>query len=275
MRWINTLERRFGHLAVPGLLRIVVAFNALIFLMLMVKPEFVDWLELRPDRIMAGEVWRLFTYILIPRVSVDSQLSVLWAFIYLNFLWLMGEGLEQAWGSFKLNLFYLLGMIGTTVAAFCFNADSATGIFLNLSLFFAFATLFPNYPILLFLILPVRVKWIALFSFALVLLELAGGSASNRLAIAVSLINYAVFFGPEWITYLRERGRVIQRQQQFRADTGADDATATLHHCKVCGRTEATSPDLDFRVAGDGEEYCLAHLPSRRAAEEVPPALPG
>jgi hypothetical protein len=273
MRWINALERRFGYLAIPGLLRIIVAFNALVFLLLIAKPEFKEWLELRPDRIMAGEVWRLVTFVFIPQVNFGSEFAVLWEFVYLNFLWLMGEGLEQAWGSFKLNFFYLLGMIGTSVAALCFNDSDATGLFLNLSLFFAFATLFPNYPVLLFFVLPIRVKWIALGVFVLVILPLLAGPATTRLSIGVSLLNYAVFFGADWVAYWRQSGRAVQRQQQSHLGQPADEET-TLHHCKVCGRTEATSPDLDFRVADDGEEYCLAHLPSRRAAEEFPPPLP-
>ena len=274
MRWINALERRFGHLAVPGLLRIIVAFNTLVYLLLVVNPDFEDWLDLRPARIMAGEVWRLFSYVLIPQASIHSPLGVLWVFLYLNLLWLMGEGLEQAWGSFKLNLFYLLGMVGTTVAAFCFGADDATGFYLNLSLFFAFATLFPNFPIMLFFIVPVRVKWIALFSCVAVLFPLLTGTMGDRLIVGVSLLNYLLFFGPDWITYWREQGRTIRRQQKFKA-VQTVEPEETLHHCKICGRTEATSPELDFRVADDGEEYCLAHLPSRRAsAVEVPPPLP-
>jgi hypothetical protein len=273
MRWITALERRFGYLAIPGLLRIIVAFNALVYLLLVAKPEFKELLDLRPDRIMAGEVWRLVSFIFIPQISLGGQMSVLWEFVYLNLLWLMGEGLEQAWGSFKLNLFYLLGVIGTAAAAFILNATSANGVFLNLSLFFAFATLFPNYPVLVFFVLPVRVKWIALVSFALLLMQLAVPSVANRLAILVSLANYALFFGPDWVSYWRQHGKTALRQQQFQAAQQQEEE-ATLHHCKVCGRTEATSPDLDFRVAGDGEEYCLAHLPSRRGAEEMPPPLP-
>jgi hypothetical protein len=273
MRWINSLERRFGYLAIPGLLRIVVAFNALVFLLLIAKPEFKNWLDLRPDRIMAGEVWRLVSFVFIPQVNFGSEFAVLWEFVYLNFLWLMGEGLEQAWGSFKLNCFYLLGMIGTSVAALCFNDSDATGLFLNLSLFFAFATLFPNYPVLLFFVVPIRVKWIALGVFVLVIPPLLGGPAATRLSIVVSLINYVAFFGADWVGYWRQRGRGGRRQPPVQPAPAAEEES-TLHHCKVCGRTEATSPDLDFRVAGDGEEYCLAHLPSRRATEEVPPPLP-
>ena len=275
MRWINVLERRFGQLAVPGLMRIIVAFNALVFLLATVRPELVDMLELQPDRVLHGEVWRLFSYIFIPQVGIGGQLSVLWVFLYLNFLWLLGEGLEQAWGSFKLNLYYLTGMLGTTVAVFLLHAPGASGMYLNMSLFYAFATLFPNYPILLFFIVPVRVKWVALVSLAFVSLQLIAGYSTDRLAILVALINYLLFFGPSWLTYWREQGRTVTRRQEFQV-AQQREAEETLHHCKTCGRTEVSSPELEFRVASDGEEYCVAHLPSRRdpVTVDLPPPLP-
>jgi hypothetical protein len=273
MRWINALERRFGYLAIPGLLRIVVALNAVVFLLLMQKPELIGWINLQPERVLRGEVWRLVSFVFIPQISLGSQLGWFWEFVYLSFLWLMGEGLEQAWGCFKLNLFYLLGVVLTAGAAFCLDGVDATGVFVNMSVVFAFATLFPNYPILVFFVLPIRVKWIALLAFLGVLPVLLFGPPAVRLTILASWLNYGVFFGADWVVYWRQNGRAIQRQQQFHAVQQAEEE-ATLHHCKVCGRTEATSPDLDFRVADDGEEYCLAHLPSRRAAEEVPPPLP-
>ena len=278
MRWINALERRFGHLAVPGLMRIIVAFNALVFLLATAKPELVGVLELRPDRVMQGEVWRLVSYIFIPDVSLFGLPPVLAALLYLQFLWLLGEGLEQAWGSFKLNLYYLTGMLGTAAVAFFFRAQDPNGVYLNMSLFYAFATLFPNYPILLFFVIPVRVKWIALFTLALVAIKLVVGSPIDQLTILVALINYLVFFGPAWLAYWREQGRTVARRQQFQtAQVAAAIAEETLHHCKACGRTEVSTPDLEFRVASDGEEYCVAHLPSRRgltASVEMPPPLP-
>ena len=272
MRWINALERRFGQLAIPGLMRIIVAFNALVFLMMTVKPHFDDFLTLRPERVMAGEVWRLVSYIFIPQIG-GGDYRVLYAFMYLQFLWLIGEGLEQAWGSFKLNLFYFVGMVGTTVAVFFFDAADATGVYLNLSLFFAFATLFSNFPILLFFVIPVRVKWIALFFLGLVGIKLIGGPATARLTILVSLVNYLLFFAPAWLTYWREQGRTAARRQQFQIAQHREP-DETLHHCKTCGRTEVSSPELEFRVSSDGEEYCLAHLPSRRGVMEMPPPLP-
>ena len=272
MRWLNTLERRFGTLAVPGLIRVIVALNVLVYLMLLTKPDFAEVLTLQPDKVRQGEVWRLVSYVFIPPISLKSPFSFLWAFFYLNLLWLMGEGLEQAWGSFKLNVYYLCGMLGTTVAVLLLGAANTTGVWINTSLFFAFATLFPNFPMILYII-PVRVKWIALFSLAGVVLQLLGGTFSTRVAILVSLSNYLVFFGPEWLRQWREDGRTVKRRQQFQV-AQKQDAAETLHHCKVCASTEVSAPEKEFRVAADGEEYCLQHLPSRRDEAGTPPVLP-
>src|SRR6266542_2000437 len=102
MRWLDTLERRFGFLGIPGLIRIVVAFTAL---------------DLNPERLRHGEIWRLVTYIFIPQTF-----SFLWIIFVLWFLWFIGEGLERAWGSFRLTLYFLVGMIGTTAAALFFGS---------------------------------------------------------------------------------------------------------------------------------------------------------
>ena len=279
MRWINALERRFGHLAVPGLMRIIVAFNVLVFLLLHTEPDFVHVLELRPDRVMAGEAWRLISFVFIPSPISSSGgapefLPILYFFLYLNMLWLMGEGLEQAWGSFKLNLFYLVGVIGTAAAACFFNVGDATGFYLNTSLFLAFATLFPNFPILVFFVLPVPAKWLALMTFLILAWTFLGSPLAVRVGTAVALANYLLFFGPAWISRWREQGRIAKRQQEFQMAQHVEEDDAALHHCRICGRTEISSPELDFRVASDGEEYCLVHLPSRRGLPETPPPLP-
>ncbi len=271
MRWISTLERRFGHLAIPGLMRVIVMCNVLVYVMMFSKPEIVEVLTLRPERVIAGEVWRLVSYIFIPATSAGGRanmvpLNLLLALFYFNFLWYMGDGLERAWGSFKFNLFYLVGMVGTTVAVFFFGSGDVSGLYLNLSLFFAFATLFPNFPILLWFIIPVPAKWIALVSLGFTGLAFVDGSSSTRLAILVSLANYLLFFGYEWARIWREQGRTIARRQQFQMAARVE-ADETLHHCKICGATEASAPDREFRVAADGEEYCLTHLPSRQEVQ--------
>lgn len=122
-------------------------------------------------------------------------------------------------------------------------------------------------------VLPVRVKWLALLSMGFVFLQMLLGTNTEHVAIAVSLANYILFFGPVWLQHVRERGQVAERQQQFQIARQAE-AEETLHHCKVCGRNEINAPDMEFRVASDGEEYCFLHLPSRRGEIEMPPPLP-
>src|SRR5579862_8959481 len=144
MKWLNALEVKFSHLAIPGLIRMVILLNVLVFLILRVRPEFAAIIWLDPTAVMHGEVWRLVTYILIPPYAgVQSSTGLIWIIFAINFLWFIGDGLEHAWGAFKLNAFYFIGMLGCTVATFFFPGMAANAC-LNLTLLYAFATIYPN-----------------------------------------------------------------------------------------------------------------------------------
>jgi membrane associated rhomboid family serine protease len=258
MKWIDRAEARFGHLAIPHLMRYVAALVALSYVLYKVNPAFIRVIDLDPGRIMAGEVWRLFTYIFIPQWGPFIPEGIGAAF-YIFYLWWIGDGVEHAMGSFKLNVFYLLGMIGTTIAAFFFGSNFS-GAMLNSSLFFAFARFYPDAMIYLFYILPVKVKWMAWVSAALILLSFLTNGWSYRCAVLVALGNYILFFGREILLEARHRSDVAARRQRFeKAVTVPDDFA--LHRCEACGRTEHSSPDLEFRVAKNGHEYCVEHLP--------------
>src|SRR5438128_2247184 len=107
MKWIDSLEAKFGRFAVPGLTRMIVALNVLVFVIARLNHDYISWLVLDRESVLHGQVWRLVTYIFIP-----PTLSLIWIIFAMQFIWLVGEGLEHAWGAFKLNLFYLCGMIG-------------------------------------------------------------------------------------------------------------------------------------------------------------------
>ena len=256
MKWIDRAEVRFGHLAVPGLLRIVAGFNALCFVLVKINPRFIELLYLDRNLVMQGEVWRLFTYLFVPSIG---GLFPDWfgAAIYIIYLIWMGDGLERAMGAFRLTLFYLLGMVGTTAAVFLANADP-TGFLLNSSLFFAFARFYPDTTIYLFFILPLKMKWMAWISAAFLLLGFLAGSWAYRVALLVALGNYFVFFGAEIFHEIRHRQEGATRRRRFEDATAESEA---LHRCAICGRTEHAAPDLEFRVSRDGNEYCAEHLP--------------
>lgn len=256
---LDKLERRFGFLAIPGLIRIVIVFTALVWGLMWLNPSFRSALDLDPVRIRQGEVWRLVTYIFIPRgVGTSGVMQPLWVLLFLWFLWFIGEGLEQAWGAFRLTLYFVVGMMGTTVAAFFFGARFSNSM-LYASLFFAFARFYPDQVIYLFFILPAKIKWIAWVSAALLLFGFVVGTNSYRMALVAALANYFIFFGPEIIHDARHRGEVSARRKRY-AQSSRSEAEP-LHKCAVCGATELSDPNLDFRVARDGEEYCMAHLP--------------
>lgn len=268
MTWLDKLEKRLGFLAIPRLIRVIVGFNALVFVLAQISSPngqrvadsaFVRALELDRGAVMHGQLWRLFTYIFIPQTF-----SPLWVIFALWFLYYVGEGLEQAWGSFRVTLYYLVGMIGTTVAAFFFGGNFANGV-LNASLFFAFAWFYPDEVIYVFFVLPVRIKWLAWASAAFLLFGFVVGTPPYRVALVVAFANYLLFFGPEIVRQARDRRAVSSRRKRFEIQS-RDAETEPLHRCAVCGATELTDPTLEFRVAADGEEYCLPHLVQTKVA---------
>ena len=258
MTWLDKLERRIGWIAIPGLPRILVGFAALVFGLAWLLPGFISMLTLDPIKIRHGEVWRLVTYIFIPQT-----LSPLWFLFALWFLWWVGEGVERAWGPFRLTLYFLVGMIGTTAAAFFFGSNFSNSMLL-MSLFLAFAHFYPEEIIYILFILPVRIKWLAWVAGAFLLLGFFVNSNSYRASLVAALANYLIFFGHHFFSKAKHRHEVTTRRKRFE-DQGRSE-TEPLHKCAVCGKTELTDPDLEFRVASNGEEYCMNHLPSAQTA---------
>ncbi|HEX8077931.1 MAG TPA: rhomboid family intramembrane serine protease [Chthoniobacterales bacterium] len=260
MTFLDKLERRIGFIAIPGLIRIVVMFTALVCVLAYVDQHFLSVLELKPELIKRGQVWRLVTYIFIPTspLQAGSLISPLWAVLALWFLWFIGDGLERAWGAFRLTLYFIVGMIGVTIAAFLLHAPFSNGM-LGASLFFAFAWFYPDEVIYVMFILPVKIKWLAWITAAFLLFGFATAPNSIRLAMLLALSNYFVFFGPQIFQNVRNRKEIAGRRKRFEVQTRSEEEP--LHKCATCGATELSDPSLEFRVARDGEEYCLAHLP--------------
>lgn len=262
MSWIQRLERRLEPYAITNLTLFIVIGQT--FLLLTSLLELIDLrlCVLVPALAQAGEWWRLFTFVFIPPPA--SPLFVAFA-LYLLFLY--GSALERHWGAFRYNLFLLTGYILTTGLAFFAPFSVTTNIFIGGSIFLAFAWLNPNFEILVFFVLPVKIKWLALIAWLGYAYEFIAGGPAAKLAVAAALGNFFIFFGHDlWLT-IRHRSRRIQTEQKRRAETGVNDSAR--HTCTVCGRTDVTHPQLDFRYAADDRCYCTEHLPSRRTAPPV------
>lgn len=143
--------------------------------------------------VMQGQVWRLITFIFVP----TSSSNPIFFFLTLYFYWFIGSTLQNAWGDFRFNLYYLCGVIGTIIAAVITGYTTAT--YLNMSLFFAYAMLYPNQQVLLFFIIPVKMKYLAWLNAGFFALTFITGNIAIKLAIVFSLINFLLFFGPDTI----------------------------------------------------------------------------
>lgn len=262
MNWIIILERKFGRYAISGLMRYVAVLNAVAFIIYKYYPHSFQYIDLDPAAVMHGELWRLVTYIFIPQLgNIIPTPDWFNAAMWVLFMWWVGDGLEAVWGAFKLNVFYFLGMIGTTIAAFFFG-HAFSNLMLNSSVFFAFARYYPDVMIYFAYVLPVKVRWLAwIYGLLLVSGLVLNYSAGYVSAVGVAFANYLLFFGRQIWQEAGHRAAVSQRRQNFqRAVARGDDA---LHRCEVCNRTELSDPDLEFRVTADGNEYCLDHLPAK------------
>lgn len=253
------------RLAVPGLIRYVALLNALVFVLHLLAPGYLTILELDPRLILQGEVWRLLTWIFIP-----ETLSPFWIFFALLFLLYLGDGLEEAMGAPRLTLFYASGVLLCTMVNFVLGLQGGgagvgrANTFLNLSLLLAFATLYPDFKVLVFFLLPVRIAWLAGLSVVLMVLAVLGQPPVAAATLGAALLNYLLFFRRDLMGRMGLPGRGAPRRSPLRPSGSKDGANeSALHRCSICGRTEQTDPELDFRVAQSGSEYCLEHLPGR------------
>jgi hypothetical protein len=215
---------------------------------------YVNQLALVPSLVLRGQIWRLVTYVFIP-----PNASPLWIVFVLYFYYMIGTSLEHEWGSFKFNLYYLIGMAGTTIAAFI-SGGSATSVYLNLSLLLAFARLFPDYELLLFFFLPVKVKYLGLLNWLFIGFTVLTEPLPFKIAAVASVINYFVFFGKDISVELKTGRQSYHNRKRFQ---GQLVQKSTMHRCIICGVTEDDDPDMEFRYCSKCEgdyEYCMKHL---------------
>ena len=212
MKWLNKLERKLGRLAIQNLMLYIVFGMAAVYL-LNVAMGFNAYglLSFNPALIMRGEIWRLFTFIFIP-----PQSSPIFIILALYFYYMIGNTLEYQWGSFKFNMYYLFGIVGTIIAGLI--AGHTGNTYLNLSLFLAFAYLFPDVEVRLFFIIPIKVKWLAYLDWFLFIVTIITGTLPAKLAAIAALINFFIFFGEDLINYFKNKRRYGSVQRNFKRE---------------------------------------------------------
>lgn len=211
--WLEKIERRMPGLGIPNLAAYLVGAQALGFLLVLFEPRAWDLLVLDPRMVLKGEVWRLVTFLALPLST-----SWLWMVFVLYFIYFIVNGIEEEWGEFKTTFYVLVSLALTVGFSFVFMAPITNIAHFQSTLFLAAATIAPEYRILLFLVLPVKMKWLAWITLAYILWALAAGPWLDRLYLLTIYSNYMLFFGPYFIARLKQ----IHRREKFRRQTRSD-----------------------------------------------------
>ena len=200
-KYLDKLERKFGKYAVSQLMLFIVIGMGIVYVFdyfLSVKPEntvsITQLLYFDLDEIKHGQVWRAISFLLLPPLAGN----VIFVAFELYFLWLYGESLESQWGCFKFNVFYLIGVIATIITGLL--TGYAVNAYLNLSLFLAFAIVFPDYVVNIFFIIPVKVKWLGMLVGVGMVWNFITGTWQVKFLILIAFANIILFFGKDFFS---------------------------------------------------------------------------
>ena len=178
MNWLTKLERKYGRICIPNLISILVGAQILVYAVELFVNQYISlYLSLNRTALLVGQLWRVITFVFVP-FSGGGPLSVV---LGIYFTWFIGSALENEWGDFRFNLYILLGMVGAVAA--CLLTGYADTYCLSL--------------VLLFFVIPIRVKYFGLFAGALWLLSFLGAGAAGKLNYLLCMVNFLVFFGPQ------------------------------------------------------------------------------
>ena len=257
---------RFG---IPNLMLYIVVISLAVWLLSIMDESktLLSYFTFSPELILKGQVWRLISFIFIP------QSLSLWALLFFYFYYWIGSTLEREWGTARFNIFIFSGIFLTIIYGLViyFITKQSVNIgtyYIYLSMFFSFATLFPNMQILLFFIIPIRIKWLALLDAVYFVAMIIQNSFPYNLLPVIAMLNYFVFFGGSLIDELKrfrkgngKTSREFRRKvTQIKYEDNLKDYT---YKCEVCGKTDAEYPELEFRYCSRCAGYhcfCSEHI---------------
>lgn len=278
MSLMKRLESYVRPWAIPNITSYLIAGQILLYVYYRIEENAaanfdVTRFWLMPGAVFQGEVWRLVTFIFSPPLTKSLLVIFFWLILYL-----CGTSLERVWGTVRLNVYILLGILAMLVADFAIyfvvgpgiSADAKknllnltggfvdTSTFLYSSLFLAFCRLFPDYVFRLFLILPIRVRWLGIMQWCAYGFLLLRSDGVGRVLVLASVFNYLVFFA-------RGHWRDVkhgQRRRAFQAKT-KEASKPLVHECRICGLDSETAPRTLFRYCSKCAGqccYCPDHI---------------
>ena len=196
--FLNKLERKIGRYAIPQLTKYMILtyiIGYILYFINLAGIPILQFIYMSPRLILHGQIWRLFTWIFMPPSAPG-----IFTIIMLLFYYQIGTALEQTWGDFKYNFYIFSGLVMMVIGAFVLHAfgyeveGMFTTYYVNMSIFLAFAACYPDMQIMLYFIIPLKIKYLAFVDVAFLVYQALVSSWSERVAIIVSLLNFIIFF---------------------------------------------------------------------------------
>ena len=276
-RWLDRFCYNHPRFGIPNLMKYIVMGNVAVFILDMVSNgTFSRIIAFYPSLILQGQIWRLVSFVFVP-----MNLGSFW-FIFSTMLYFfLGNALERHWGSTRFTVFYGLGVVLNIIAGFILYfaggqisyLQTANMYYVNMSMFFAFATLYPDTRFMIYFIIPVKVKWLAWLDLALFAYDIFGfislGAGIYALMPVMGMLNYLIFFWEDLMGVLgkgkqRAQHRTSRQTINFKqAQKEVQQRKGYLHKCSVCGITDADHPDMEFRYCSKCNGYycyCMDHI---------------
>lgn len=266
MNWIDKLERRFGFIAIPHMMVLVIVGQIAALLIGMREPAIQGALTLLPAAVAAGEWWRLFTWVLVPKLGgLGPYFAIFW---YL-FLWSVGNALDLAWGPFRASLYLMLGIalpaLGSMLLWQFWGLEVAlAGGYFTITILLAYAALAPEQTLYLFFILPVKMRWVAWALGAYLAYKAVSGGTPGTVEVVCGAGNYLIYFLPAGIEAFRQQRQAMQGRAVF-VQAKRKVELEQLGRPKVCAQC-GVGVDGDLRLChcercgDDGKFWCLEHL---------------
>ncbi|MCR4798353.1 MAG: hypothetical protein K5853_07900 [Lachnospiraceae bacterium] len=295
---LSQWERKWGKYAIKNLIIYLIGGYVIGYMLEAMYAisggtfNLISYMTLEPHYIIHNfQIWRIFTWVLIPPPIGTGMFSIFFAAIMIFFYYQLGRILEQTIGTFWFNVYIFGGMLFTIIGAFLYyivnffalgNLVSIGGSisthYINLSIFLAFALCYPDMQVMLYFLIPIKMKWMAILYGVFIFIELISVGWGGRVAIISSLLNFVIFFFAtqrmKGITVKNMKRKADYRRatEGFRYEsrpnsgprpTARSEEKMYRHKCAICGRTDITNPELTFRFCSKcngNYEYCNDHL---------------
>ena len=290
--FVSKMEKKFGKYATDKIPLIMIICYSLGYIFNLINPDLLYVISLNPYAILHGQVWRLFSWILIP----PGSSNIFFLLLSLYFYYSISKSLNAIWGNFKFNLYIFGGVLFIIIGAFgLYFFDRFTGFFvasdvyipelvlygynttyalisllfttyyLNMSLVLAYASTFPD-AMVIFIVIPLKMKVLGILYAVILIYEAWEMGPLGFYILAISMLNFIIFFFTDrkkiraYTKNRRNAQRAYndmaakrERERKIKVSRMRPSEGIAKHKCCICGQTDIDNPDLTFRFCSKCE----------------------